>query len=130
MTAIVDDFAAIRGAAGAAGSSPPAGSDAQILDLFCEWRSAMNRFLVAKNEEMFDLAAGEMIEFEDKIAAIPAQTIDGLAIKVFLVARDGWLDGDAAPPLCRSIIEDAARLAPDVAAIHAADQEFMRQHQP
>lgn len=46
-----------------------------------------------------------MIKSEDEIAEIPAQTVEGLAIKLWLIIRDGGINfDDDEPPLGRSML--------------------------
>jgi hypothetical protein len=123
MTAIINDFATIRGASEAQSTATNDGPDAAILALFREWRDHLNRAIEVDSDEELD----HCNRIEDEIAAIPAQTVEGLAIKVYLATNaDGIFINLNGMPLFRSLREEAMRLAPGAKELEAAGWERRR----
>ena len=130
MTAIVDDFAAIRSAVNGA---PETGDDGAILALFREWCEAVRYSARGFDEESeSEAACARVYGIEDAISDIAAIGAAGLAIKIYIRSRTDHAVADGDP--CglgaaymeeteASILRDACRFVPELAPLCAAALE-------
>jgi hypothetical protein len=122
-------------------AAAPVTGDRRILGLFREWATALRQAEATSemaSEEDFDEAVGGTIRIEEALAETPAESLAGLAFKVFLLCRHDYgrvsRDKLGADPctlwaiedgrgisslLALSAIRDIARLVPELAALCA-----------
>jgi hypothetical protein len=124
MTAIINDFAAIRSAADGAQK----GDDAEILSLFQQWIVELRAAdLIENDDEAWDAQLKRSDKIEDQICAVPSIGAAGLAIKFYLALRveNGARDDSAALESTNTFFElaalrDAVRFVPELVPLCAA----------
>jgi hypothetical protein len=134
---LVYDYDSIRSAlpsAEPAAPSAPVPDDRRLLDLFEKWKTAFRHAERKAGEDDRDNAVDEVMAIEEEIAGTPAEGMLGMAVKVFLLCRDGFIpkpggrdpcalspsDGNTAPlyaEMAISAVRDIARLVPELAPL-------------
>ena len=104
MTAIIDDFAAIRGAS--ATSPPRLDGDEEILALFRGWRSAATAWKKAPNGEDERRCHAELGKIQTAIVTTPAGGVVGMAIKAYLIFHIQGENSDCAGKLHPCLMRD------------------------